>query len=145
MEIKDLDISNINDAAKLYVEYYNNNEGSAWTFDKAYARIHKIVKVENSYSICIYKENCLIGFIMGFIRTYDDLLSYYLDEILVSKDEHNKNVGSMLIDKLEEELKKKNISMIELISVNDEMHKHFYEDKHGFYLATNHVCRGKFL
>ena len=140
-----LDTSNIEEAAKIYVDYYNNNEECKWTIDKARKRINQIITVKDSYSLSIYIDNQIIGFVMGFLRMYDDLLSYYLDEIVISKDEQGKDYGSALVKKLEDELLKKDVKMIELISVNDEMHKHFYEDKLGFYLATNRVCRGKFI
>lgn len=45
---------------------------------------------------------------------------------------------------LEEVTRENNVSIIELISVNDEKHKHFYS-KLVFYEATNFVMMGKFL
>ena len=81
---------------------------------------------------------------MGYIKEYDDLKSYFLEEIVVFKDFQDKGLGSLLINELERQLLDLDISMIELMSVNDTKHLHFYE-KFSFEKSNNLLVMSKFL
>lgn len=37
--------SDVREIAKLYIDYYNNNEGGCWKYEKAYKRIHQMVTI----------------------------------------------------------------------------------------------------
>lgn len=63
MDERDLDI-----ITSLYVRYYNENEEGTWTFEKAYRRIRQVLLTPDSH--CLIKE-------------YDDLKSYFLEEIVI--------------------------------------------------------------
>ena len=128
-----------------YVEYYNTCEDCCWTYEKAYKRIHQIYTMEDSMCIVQTEEDgSITGFLMGYYREYDDLIGYYLDEIVIFNGHQGQHLGTELIEHLEGLVKEAGASMIELNSVNDEHHKHFY-GKLGFYKAGNFVQMGKFL
>lgn len=69
---------------------------------------------------------------------------FFLEEIVIFTDYQGNGYGTDFLKKLEEVTRENNVSIIELNSVNDEKHKHFYS-KLGFYKATNFVMMGKFL
>lgn len=139
MKEKDLDV-----IASLYLKYYNENEEGSWTFEKAYKRIRQVLLTPDSYCLIQEKNGIYTGFLMGYIKEYDDLKSYFLEEIVVFKDFQNKGLGTLFINELEKHLVDNNVSMIELMSINDNKHLHFYE-RFSFGKSNNLLIMSKFI
>lgn len=112
MSEKDLDI-----ITSLYVRYYNENEDGIWTFEKANKRIRQVLLTPDSYCLIQEVNGLYTGFLMGYIKEYDDLKSYFLEEIVVFKDYQNKGLGTLFISELQKQLLNRDVSMIELMSV----------------------------
>ena len=68
MSEKDLDI-----ITSLYVRYYNENEDGIWTFEKANKRIRQVLLTPDSYCLIQEVNGLYTGFLMGYIKEYDDL------------------------------------------------------------------------
>ncbi|WP_311531652.1 GNAT family N-acetyltransferase [uncultured Anaerococcus sp.] len=139
MTEKDLDI-----ITSLYVKYYNENEGGAWTYEKAYKRIRQVFLTPDSLCLIQNNGNEYTGFLMGYIKEYDDLKSYMLEEIVIFKEFQNKGLGKLFIKKLEEQLLYKNVSLIELLSINNKKHDKFYRDLE-FKNSSNLRIMSKFI
>lgn len=139
MNEKDLDI-----ITSLYVKYYNENEDGIRTFEKAYKRIKQVLLTPDSYCLIQEINGIFTGFLMGYIKEYDDLKSYFLEEIVVFKEYQNKGLGTLFINELQKHLLDKEVSMIELMSVNDSKHLNFYE-KFSFEKSTNLLVMSTFL
>lgn len=139
MTIKDLDM-----VASFYISYYNENEGGSWTNEKAYRRIRQVLLIEDSYCLLQYDNKGLVGFLMGYIKEYDDLRSYFLEEIVICKNYQGKGYGSSFMKELEDRLVDKDVSLIELISVNDDKHRKFYRNL-SFGQSTNLIMMSKFI
>ena len=118
------------------IEYYNTVEDCCWTYEKAYKRIHQVLTMEDSM--------CITEYLMGYFKEFDDIRGYFLDEIVIFKGFQGKGYGTDFIKILEQEVSNNGASIIELNSVNDEMHKHFYS-KLSYYETKNFVMMGKFL
>ena len=71
-----------------------------------------------------------------------DLKAYFLEEIVIFAEYQNKGYGVELMEELERAVRQNGVEHIELISVNDEHHMHFYK-KLGFYAAGNLALMGK--
>ena len=120
--------------ARLYMDYYNQHEDGCWTREKACRRIRQIVTVEDS--LCLIQQDAAentTGFAIGYLKPYDDLTSYWLEEIVILAGYQNKGFARAHGAKL-----------IELASVNDEPHMHFYTTS-GMYPASNLKIMGKQL
>ena len=139
MSEKDLDI-----ITSLYVKYYNQNEDGSWTYEKAYRRIRQVLLTPDSYCLIQEINGLYTGFLMGFIKEYDDLKSYFLEEIVIFNEYQNKGLGSLFLKELESHLLEVDVSLIELMSVNDEKHRHFYE-KFSFAKVSNLMIMSKFI
>lgn len=139
MTEKDLDI-----ITSLYVKYYNENEGGSWTYEKAYERIRQVFLTPGSLCLIQNNGNEYTGFLMGYIKEYDDLKSYMLEEIVIFKEFQNKGLGKMFIKELEKQLLDKDVGLIELMSVNDKNHDHFYGDLE-FKNSSNLIIMSKFI
>ncbi len=142
MEYVQLTAGNLDSIVRSYVDYYNTCEQGCWTYEKAHKRIHQVMTVEDSDCFVLYDNDRLIGFIMGYYKEFDDLRAYFLEEIVVFAGYHNKGYGSAMLAELETRILKNGATHLELISVKDEHHMHFYK-KAGFYSANNLTLMGK--
>ena len=144
MDYTKLTEENIDSVVRAYVDYYNNCEDGCWTYEKAYKRIHQVMTIEDAECFVQYDTGKLSGFVMGYYKEFDDLKAYFLEEMVVFAEFQNKGYGAALMEELEKVARENGVAMMELSSVNDEHHMHFYK-KLGFYAASNFVAMGKFL
>ena len=142
MEYIKLTEENIDEVIKNYIEYYNSCENGCWTYEKAYKRIHQVMTIEDAECIVQYDEGEMVGFLMGYYKEFDDLKAYFLEEVVIFTNYQNKGYGTALLEELEVRVRKNGVEHIELISVNDEHHMHFYK-KMWFYAASNLAMMGK--
>lgn len=137
--------SDVEETARLYMDYYNNHEGGCWQYEKAYRRIHQMVTIENS--LCLIQkgdEADTTGFVIGYFKEYDDSSVYYLEEIIIFADYQNKGYGRQLLDEIEKRALEYGAKHIEPVSVNDAHHMHFYKGS-GMFEAANLKIMGKEL
>lgn len=128
-----------------YIEYYNSAEDCCWTYEKAYKRIHQVLTTEDS--LCMIQMDDygdIVGYLMGYYKEFDDITGYFLEEIVIFSGKQNMGYGTAFLQELERVLTENGVACIELNSVNDEQHKHFYS-KMGFYEAKNFTMMGKFF
>ena len=129
--------------AGMYMDYNNAQEGGCWSLEKAVRRIRQIVRMEDSLCLIQHGENGEItGFVIGYYKQYDDLLAYYLEEIVIFGDYQNMGCGSHFLAHIEKIIRENGASHMELLSVNDAHHMHFYR-KAGFCGATSLTLMGK--
>ena len=102
-----------------------------------------MVTIEDS--LCLIQKNDesnTTGFVIGYFKEYDDISVYYLEEIVIFADYQNKGYGKQLLNEIEKRALEYGAKHIELTSVNDEHHMHFYKGV-GMYEATNLKIMGK--
>lgn len=122
--------------AQLYMDYYNECEEGCWTLEKAYKRIHQMFTIEDSMCLVQRCEGEITGFVIGYFKQYDDLVNYYLEEIVIFKKWQNKGLGKAFFKEIEKRALDHGAQHLELTSVNDVHHDHFYKSL-GMYDATN--------
>ena len=145
MQIEAMTLNDIPLVIPLYIEYYNNCEGSCWTEVTAKQRIEQVLKTEGAYSLIMRNADSEVcGFVMGYYKQYDDIIGYTLEEILISHKHQNKGLGSILLAELESRVKLAGASCIELQAVKDEMHERYY-GKAGYHDAKNFVMKVKWF
>ena len=139
---KRMESQHVDAVVKLYIDYYNTYEGGCWTYDKAYKRLHQLMTIEDALCFIQIVDHVISGFVMGYFKEFDDLTGYYLEEIVVAKQFQGAHLGTHFLNKLEKTVKANGASFIELLSVNDEMHAHFYT-KSGYKNAENMIFKCK--
>lgn len=142
MEYVKLTEENIGEVVRNYVNYYNNCDNGCWTYEKAYKRIHQVMTTPDAECFVQYDGGKMSGFVMGYYKEFDDLKAYFLEEIVIFAEYQNKGYGAAFMEQLEKIVRQNGVEHMELISVNDEHHMHFYK-KLGFYAASNLVMMGK--
>lgn len=144
MLIREMGIEDIPAVLPLYISYYNGHENSCWNEDTAGKRIHQVLSMEDSYGLILENRNGVLGFAMGYFKQYDDIVGYTLDEIVIAYEYQNQGVGSLLLRELEQRVKEKGASCVELQAVNDDKHERYY-GKAGYHNAKNFVMKVKWF
>jgi len=144
MQYRTMTETDLDRVVPLYVSYYNEKEGGTWTYQTAYKRIHQVWSHEDGFCLLMEKDGEILGFAMGHMEQFDDLVAYDLVEILIFAEHQGKGYGTMLMRELERQVKALGASLIQLKAVNDEKHNKFY-GKLGCYDSKNLTLKGKFL
>lgn len=127
----------------LYMEYWNGT-GDAWTPALVRRRIWQVLDEPDSYCLIVEAGEEVVGFAMGRFETFSDLTAYDLVEVVVAAAYQNSGIGTRLMVELESRVKELGAAMIQLVSVPDEHHEHFYH-KLGYRDATNLTLKVKQL
>ena len=144
MEYRPFTLEDLPRTAKLYVDYYNTYEDGEGTIETTTKRIHQVMTREDAFGLLLEDEGRLLGFAMGYFEQYDDCQAYDLIEIVVAGERQNQGLGTAFMRELERRVREKGAMLIQLQSVNDAKHEHFY-DKLGFMDAKNLVLKTKML
>ena len=144
MEYRTFTLEDLPRTAKLYVDYYNTYEDGEGTIETTTKRIHQVMTREDAFGLLLEDEGRLLGFAMGYFEQYDDCQAYDLIEIVVAGERQNQGLGTAFMRELERRVREKGAMLIQLQSVNDTKHEHFY-DKLGFKDAKNLVLKTKML
>ena len=144
MLVREMELNDIAAVLPLYISYYNEQEDGGWNEKTAAKRIHQVLSMEDSYGLIVENGNGVMGFAMGYFKQYDDIIGYTLDEIVIAYEHQNKGIGSMLLRELEQRVKEKGASCVELQAVNDDMHEGYY-GKAGYRNAKNFVMKVKWF
>lgn len=128
----------------LYIDYYNTCEEGRWAPETAGKRIRQVLGMAGGYGLLLEDENGPAGFVMGYFKQYDDLISFILEEIVIERTRQGKGLGSALLAETEGRVRKLGAAGVELSSVNDKMHGHFYS-KAGYGNAKNFVIKVKWF
>lgn len=127
----------------LFMEYWNG-AGDAWTPQLVHRRIWQVLGAPDAYCMIAEDSGKPVGFAMGRFETYSDLTAYDLVEIVVATEYQAHGFGTQMMAELEGRVKEMGAAMVQLISVHDEMHEHFY-GKLGYGDAGNLKLKSKFL
>ena len=86
MQIRKMNLEDIDSVLPLYIEYYNKYEDSCWTETTAKKRIKQVLNIDDSYSLIMKDDNDIVcGFVMGYFKQYDDIVNHY--EKVLSKED----------------------------------------------------------
>ena len=144
MEYRPFTLEDLPRTAKLYVDYYNAYEDGEGTIETTTKRIHQVMTREDAFGLLLEDKGRLLGFAMGYFEQYDDCQAYDLIEIVVAGERQNQGLGTAFMRELERRVREKGAMLIQLQSVNDAKHEHFY-DKLGFKDAKKLVLKTKML
>ena len=143
--IREMKLSDVELVLPLYLDYYNTCEECSWTMETAGCCIRQIVGMQDAYSLLMQEEDGTpIGFAMGYFKQYDDLVGYELEEIVIARKYQRQGLGSKLLACLEERVRQKGASCVELKAVKDEMHEQYY-GKAGYQNVGNFILKVKWL
>ena len=88
-----------------------------WSLDRATRRVQAILGNFESIGIVVEEGGAIIGGLLGYVDPYADEDFFYVSELFVVPQYKRHGIGRNLIKELENELKKKGISVVQLMSI----------------------------
>lgn len=145
MNCHDLSRNDIQTLTPMFAQYFNENEGTEWTAETAARRLSQVITREDSFGLVAEDgSGAPTGFVMGYYEQYSDGMVYDLVEILVRKEYQGRGIGTALVKETERRAKEAGAILVQLTSVNDDMHEHFY-GKLGYLTANNLTLKSRVL
>lgn len=132
--MKYLNIKNAdaNQLAALFLNVFNSSPwNDDWIESNAFERINMQLQNPNSYGIFITDNNEYIAFVLGYISVLPNGFVYCIEDFCVKNEYQGKNIGSLLINKLKEELSLMDIKIIITTTIKSFKTVDFYK-KNGF-------------
>lgn len=88
-----------------------------WSSERAVRRVQAIVGNYQSIGLVAEDEGVIVGGLLGFVDPYADEDFFYVSEIFVVPEYKKQGIGRNLIRKLEEKIKERGISVVQLMSI----------------------------
>ncbi|MCI9552691.1 MAG: GNAT family N-acetyltransferase [Acutalibacter sp.] len=128
----------------LYIDYYNTCEEGQWTEDTAGQRIRQVLGMDGGWGLLLEEGNVPAGFAMGYFKPYDDLTSFVLEEIVITRARQGTGLGTLLLAEVERRVQVLGAAGVELSAVNDAVHHRFYS-RAGYRDVKNFVPKCKWF
>lgn len=120
--LEKFDSSNLETAAEYIQKVYSNPTwGENWTLERAKKRVKYITSNFTSLAYTIKKEEDIVGFMFGKLDIIGEDDIFYLDELFINPSFQRKGYGLQALNKLETELRDRNINKIELHTIDDDV------------------------
>ena len=137
--------ANLEQCIDLYIAVFNSEPwNESWTYGNAKERLSDLLNTPKFFGLQLYCQNELIGFIAGNSKKSYQGLTYYLAELCVRSEIQGKGYGSRLLHLLENELLKRNIKSLYLLTANKGAAKYFYKTN-NYQVNENRIVMNKDL
>lgn len=110
--------TDIEELARAMSEAYSEEPwNEKWSPNRAARRVQAILGNFESIGIVVEEGDAIIGGLLGYVDPYADEDFFYVSELFVVPQYKRHGIGRNLINELENELKKKGISVVQLMSI----------------------------
>jgi aminoglycoside 6'-N-acetyltransferase I len=138
-------IDKLEQCIELYINVFNSKPwNETWTYETAKERLTDLLHTPKFLGFLIYDNGNLIGFIAGNSKKSYTGLTFYLAELCISNQIQGKGYGSKLLLCLEDELKKRGIQNLYLLTANGGGAEAFYL-KNDYAINENRIVMKKNL
>lgn len=136
---------NLEQCIELYINVFNSEPwNETWTYQTAKERLTDLLHTPKSLGFLLYDNNNLIGFIAGNSKKSYTGLTFYLAELCINNKIQGKGYGSKLLLCLEDELKKRGVQSLYLLTANSGLAESFYL-KNDYTINENRIVMKKNL
>ena len=127
---------NLNNVA---IHYKSAFCGSPWEVDLVERRVLEYMKHPLFRGYANIVGDVVIGAAFGILQQSYEGLRYNLTDLFTSPEYQNQGYATELLKYIKLQLKNESVTQIVLISLNDQLHNHFYNCKNGFD-TRNDLC-----
>ncbi|MCM3213176.1 GNAT family N-acetyltransferase [Niallia taxi] len=135
----------IDQCIELYISVFNSEPwNETWTYPAAKERLTDLLHTPKFLGFLLYEKDNLIGFIAGNSKKSYAGLTFYLAELCINNRIQGKGFGTKLLLSLEEELQRRDIQSLYLLTANGGAAETFYL-KNGYETNGNRLVMRKSL
>ncbi|MGG4471453.1 GNAT family N-acetyltransferase [Paenibacillus alvei] len=144
-EIVPITVDTIEQCIELYISVFNSEPwNETWTYPSAKERLTDLLDTPKFLGFLLYEKGDLIGFIAGHSKKSYAGSTFYLAELCINNRIQGKGYGTKLLNCLEDELQKRDIQSLYLLTANGGAAEMFYL-KNGYEINENRVVMRKTL
>lgn len=144
-EMVPITVETVEQCIELYISVFNSDPwNETWTYTSAKERLTDLLDTPKFLGFLLYEKDNLIGFIAGNSKKSYAGLTFYLAELCINNRIQGKGYGTKLLLSLEEELQKRDIQNLYLLTANGGAAETFYL-KNGYETNENRIVMRKNL
>ncbi|MBW6409983.1 GNAT family N-acetyltransferase [Clostridium weizhouense] len=126
MGILRINETDLNECASLFVRVFNGDPwNDKWSDESAFRRLKDIYMCPNFIGIKYVEKNIIKGAIFANCEEWYEGKHLNIKEVFVSNEVQGNNIGSILINSIEDEVKKVGVDFLILFTQNNLL-KNFY-------------------
>ena len=145
MIIQRLNETHLKACARIYAETFNDAPWhDKWDKESAYDRLNEIYETPRFLGMVAIEDDQVIGAVFGVLETWFKGHMYNLKEMFVMKETKGKGIGTVMMNKLEEELGNYDVHTIALFTSQGDLTEKFYI-KNGYVSENDMVMMCKSL
>lgn len=143
MNYEILEHDHIVELIDLYIEAFNAPPWhDKWTSDTVFNRLSQMMNCEGAYGLVAYKDEKVVGMILGNHEYYYNGMQFQIKEFCVDHKLKGEGIGSKLFDEFLGRLKERGIGEVMLLTSRTEKTEGFY-NKRGFESSNDMTLMGK--
>ena len=110
-------ISDIRRCAPILVAAFNESPFTLrWTTKTATARLKEVYQQGKDFCFVDERRDAIVGFIFCSTRTWDDGQHLTVHHLIVHEAHRGQGIGTKLLERVEKEARKQDVSAIDLVS-----------------------------
>ena len=110
-----------------------------WTYEQSYQRLKEMLLTPYALGYVLYRDNQLIGMILGRQMTYLEKKELWIDEVCILPELHGQHLGSYLLQQTKKECIKLHIERMVLQTIRGFLSEGFYS-KNNFVEEKHLIC-----
>lgn len=136
MSMVEIDKNDIKYCANLLLNVFKEEPWcEKWDISDAEKRLDDIYNTPNFKGLMYVVDGKIIGCILGNIEYMSERKKFYLKEMFVDREHKCEGIGTTLLMKMEEQLRKDNVKQVFLFTRKNNLSNRFY--KKGLYLVND--------